>query len=810
MLLDDLRHAWRALRARPIFAAAVIGIMALAIGGNTAVFALVDAVLLSPLPFPHPDRLVTVTGVRAGTDQDPLSLPDFRDLQRGTRAFASLAAAFQWSANVTGGDAERLQGMRASASLFSMLGVPAAIGRTLVEDDERGSGRPVAVLTHGLWVRRFGADPAIAGRSIVLNGDAYTIVGVLPAAFVTPVRDAELVAPFPMDTDPRRAARDAGFLKVVGRLRDGVSLPQAIQDLDAIVAGLRAEYPATNATHLGVNIVEWHRALVARSRPLLVLLQTAVALVLVVACANLANLFLASALGREQAFAVRTALGASRGRLIREVLLESALLASAGSVAGVVLGTLGKGALQALAPVDVLSVAGGVGQGWRVAGMAILATALAAFAFAAVPACRIAGGRLGYPLHGVRTSGSRGGRTARRWLVGIEVAAASALVTAAVVLSQSFTRLLSVDPGFRADHLLTVRLSLPKTRYATPAEVQRYVERLQPKLRAIGGVSDVAAVNVVPLNGYRATADVWPADRPLPPPAERPEAHYRMISPSYFATFGVPLLEGRALDEHDGTGGEPVVVINRTLARQLWPDRSPVGEYLLLTDRGDALPRRPRIVGVAGDVKHFGLDAESTPDVYVAIPQVPDRTIQWLTNNMYWAMRTTVAPGSIRDAVKRAVREVDADVPASAMRTMAEALEIASAPRLLNVWLVRVFALAALALAMAGIYAVTAFSVALRTREIGIRSALGARFAQNLGVLVFDTARPIVAGLAAGAVLTLLVAPVMRSAVFEISPLDPTAMMLVTAVLLVIGLAAALAAAWRLRRIDPIIALRTE
>src|SRR6185295_123468 len=226
MLRDDLRHAWRALRARPIFAACVILIMALAIGGNTAVFALVDAVLLSPLPFQHPDRLVTITGLRAGTDQDPLSLPDFRDLQQGNRTFASLAAAFQWSANVTGGEAERLQGMRASASLFSMLGVPAALGRTLVDDDERGGGRPVVVLTHGLWRRRFGADPAAIGRSIVLNGDAYTIVGVLPQAFVLPVRDADLVTPFPMDTDPRRTARDAGFLKIVGRLRDGASIPQ--------------------------------------------------------------------------------------------------------------------------------------------------------------------------------------------------------------------------------------------------------------------------------------------------------------------------------------------------------------------------------------------------------------------------------------------------------------------------------------------------------------------------------------------------------------------------------------------------------
>jgi len=807
-MLDDIYHAWRSLTARRGLAVAVVLIMALAIGANTAVFALVNAVLLSPLPFRDPSRLVTVTGLRPGTDQDPISLPDFRDIRARTRAFDGLSAAFQWSANVTGGEAERLQGMRATAGLFPMLGVGAALGRALVPDDERGSGERVVVLTHGLWTRRFGADPRAIGTSLVLNGEAYRIVGVLPAAFVTPIRDAELVAPFPMDTDPRREARDMGFLRVLGRLRAGVTLEQATADLDAIVATLRSEYPTTNATHLGVMVTEWHRAIVARSRPLLLLVQTAVALALLTACANLANLFLADAVRRAPAFALRSALGAPRGRLIRGLLIESAILAAVGGISGVVLGMLARRTLIAFMPVDLLAVSGDAPLDWRVLIVTAGVTAGATLTFAAIPAWRIGRGDRRTALSGSRATG--GGRRARRWLVGIEVALASALVTQTVLLSQSFARLQAVDPGFRADHLLTVRLSLPKGRYGGTANVARFVETLRPRLLALPGVTDAAAVNVVPLNGYRATADIWPGDRPDPPQGERPEAHYRMVSPTYFRTFGVPLVEGRTLDERDTAASEPVVLVNRTVAARFWPDRSPVGQSLLLTDSGNDTVRRARIVGVVGDVKHFGLDREATADVYVAIPQVAEATVQWLMNNMYWGVRTSVPPETLREPVRRAIRSVDPDVPASALRTMEDAMAVAVAPRVLNLWLVRVFAVAALALAIAGIYAVTSFSVVERTREIGIRTALGARPGDNLRVLVIDVVKPIAVGLAVGGAITIAMAPAVRSALFGVDPLAPGAISGVSALLLGVGALAAFAAALRLRSIDPIVALRAE
>jgi len=806
---DELRQAWRALGAHLPFAATAVLITALAIGANTAVFSLVNAVLVSPLPFPHASQLVEVTGRRLDVERDPISLPDYLDLRDGNRSFAVLAAAFQWSANVTGGEAERLQGMRATSNLFTALGTQAALGRTLVPDDESGAARRVVVLSHGLWKRRFGADPNVLGLSIVLNGDAYSVVGVLPSAFVYPVRDADLVAPFPTSTDPRRTSRDLGFLRVIGRLRAGVTIEQARQDLDGIVARLRAEYPITNATHAGTTVAEWHSVLVARVRPLLLLLQAAVALVLAVACANLANLFLVAAIRREREFAVRSALGASRARLVREVFAESGLIAIAGCLGGVLLGSVARRMLLALAPGDLLTISNDAALDRHVIAFALTAATIATISFAAIPAWRLATGTLGAHLRdGTRTTGSIG-RTARRWLVGIEIALASALITMTVLLSQSFARLQSVDPGFRADHLLTVRMSLPRGRYRTRADVVRFTEELRSKLLGIRGVDDAAAVNVVPLNGYRATVDFWPADRPEPPAAERPEAHYRMVGPSYLSTFGVPLIQGRALDEHDTSISEPVIVINQTIAHRYWRGRSPVGEYLVVRDTGDNTVRRPRIVGVVGDVKHFGLDTESTADLYIAIPQVPEPSIQWLANNMYWGVRTTGEPAAVRESVRREIKAVDTDVPAS-MRTMDDMMEVAVAPRRLNLWLVRVFGIAALTLAAAGIYAVTAFSVSIRTREIGIRAILGARPLQNFTIVIADVSKPMLAGLAAGVLLSLAAAPALRTFLFAVNPVAPLTIALVSALLLSVGVLAALIGAWRLKSIDPVIALRTE
>jgi putative ABC transport system permease protein len=806
-LLDDFRYALRALRAHAMVAVPVALILSVAIGANTAVFALVNSVILSPLPFRDPWQLVTVQQTRADSAEEPLSLPDYRDLRDGTRTFQAMAATLQWSANLTGGEAERVQGMKASASFFSMLGTPAALGRTLIPEDEQGSGRRVAILTHGFWARRFGASADAVGTSILLNGDGYTIVGVLPGAFITPVRDAEVIVPFPMDTDPRRTLRDSGFLKVVGRLRPGVTSGQAQADLDAIMQRLRIEYPVTNATHLGTRVVEWRRALVAKQRPVLLLLQGAVILVLLIACANVANLFLAAALRREHEFALRAALGASRGRLVRQVLTEAAIVAAAAGAGGLLVQDITRKTLIVLAPPDLISLHPADASNPRVLGFSLVLAAVAALAFGAAPALRLSAGRSGTSLRAARGA-SASNRRLRTLFVSVEVALASALVTLALLLSQSVARLQAVDPGFAPEKLLTMRLSLPRGRYRLPADAQRFVEALRPRLTSLAGVIDAAAVNVVPLNGYHATADVWPADRPVPAPDQRPQAEYRMVSPTYVRTFGIPLLAGRSFEERDNASGEPVVLVSRTLARRFWDVGRAVGQTIAMDD--SPVTRQARIVGVVGDVKHYGLETESTPDVYVPIPQVPEVTIQWLTNNMYWGIRTSIDPAALGESVRRELRAVDPDVPASAMRSMEDALSLALAPRRVNLWLVRAFAIMALVLAAAGVYAVTAFSVALRARELAIRAALGARQRQNLHSVLADAMKPIAAGLIAGALLAGASAPALRALLFGIDAFAPAPLALVSATLLIVGVAAALAAARPVRRINPLDALKAE
>ncbi len=807
MLTDDLRCAWRALRARPAFTLTVVALMAFAIGANAAIFSLIDSVLLSPLPFRDPSRLVVVTGTRAGSQTEPFSIADFLDVRERTRAFEALAPAFQWSANLTGGEAERLQGMKTTSGFFSLLGVQPALGRAFLAEDDRRGGRRVALLTYGLWVRRFGGATDAVGTDIVLNGEGYTIVGVLRPDFVTPVRDAEVIVPFVVDGDPRRAVRDSRFLRVIGRLKADVGPDQAEADLARIVAALRVEYPNTNGTLTGAHVVEWHRALVAKARPALLLLQAVAGFVLLVACANLANLFLAAAIRREREFAVRAALGASRGRLARQVLLEGLLMAGAGAAAGLMMELLSRRSLLALAPADWLVAASDAAIDWRVVAFMGGVTSLAAIAFGSFPAWRVAAAAPATLLQSAgRDEGTAIGRNIRRMLVSMEVALATALVLMTVLLSQSFARLQAVDPGFRGDHLLTVRMSLPRNRYVHRADMQRFIDVLRPRLLAIPGVLDAAAVNVVPLNNYLATADVWPADRPEPPPDQLPEAHYRMITSGYFRAFGVPLIAGRVFDDRDTESSAPVVLVGRRLAERLWPDGTALGREIVMTD--SPVARRAAVVGIVGNVKHFGLEAEPTADVYVPIAQVPEFTIQWLANNMYWGLRTSVEPLALADAVRRALREVDPDVPASAMRSMEQVLEAAVAPRRLNLWLVRVFAIAALVLAAAGVYAVTAFGVASRTRELAIRAALGAGHARNLGSVLQDVARPIVVGLAIGAVMMGLATPALRSALFGVENVGIGPLVAVSGGMLAVAFVAAALGAIRMRVIEPVDALR--
>ncbi len=804
MVLDDLRYAWRAIRARPVFALTVAALMALTIGANAAIFSLIDAVLLSDLPYQDPSRLVLVSGTRADSDQEPFSIPDFVDVARQTRAFEALVPAFQWSANLTGGEAERLQGMKTTAAFFEMLGTPISLGRAFATDD---ATRQVAIISHGLWVRRFGGVGGALGEEMVLNGERYTIIGVLPDRFVTPVRDADVVVPFVREQDPRRDVRDSRFLRLIGRLRPDVSASQAQADVSAIVGALRKAYPTTNAAIAGAHVDTWHRALVSKARPALILLQAVALFVLLVACANLANLFLVSAIRRDREFSVRAAVGGSRLRLARQVLIEGALMASAGAAAGLLLDVWARRTIVALAPADWPAVASDASLDWRVLLFTAGATSIATLACSSLPAWRVAVANPATALQSAsRDDGANVGRGVRRALVSVEVALATALVLMTVLLSDSFARLQGVDPGFRRDHLLTVRLSLPRTRYAQRARVEEFIERLRPRLLALPGVADAAAVNVVPLNNYLATSDLWRADRPTPSPDQVPEAHYRMVTPGYLHTFGIPVIAGRVFDDHDTASSPSVVLVGHRLALRLWPGESPLEKEIVITDA--PVPRRATVVGIVGDVKHMGLEVEPTADVYVPIPQVPEFTIQWLTNNMYWGLRTTVEPDTLREAVRREVHSVDRDVPASSMKSMDEVLDAAVAPRRLNLWLVRLFAGAALLLAAAGVYAVTAFGVASRRRELAIRLALGAGYSTNMRTVLDDVLRPLVVGLIGGSVIVGLTMPALRAMLVGVQTVGPMTFGVVTSGVLGVSLLAASLGAVKLRVIDPLAALR--
>jgi putative ABC transport system permease protein len=797
----DIVQALRRLRHQPIFALGVIAVLALAIGANTAMFTLVDAILLKPLPLRDPDRLVTFTIVRPGNARQPLSLADLADFESDARTLGGIAAVFGWSANLTGaGDAERLQGMRVSPDYFELTGTSVALGRPLTADDEY---RAVVLLTHGVWLRRFGGAPEAVGRQVQLNGEAFDIVGVLRPDFVSLVRDAEVVVPFSPASDPRRANRAQGFLRVVARARPGATMEQIADDLDAIVRRLRAAYPDAHGTDTGALVRPLHEEISGRAAPMLRMLSAAVVVVLLVACANLANLFMVHAASRRRELALRTALGASRRRVVFQLLAEAAILAVAGGAAGLaVAGTLVQ-TLIAIGPRDLPRVAE-VGLDLRVAVVTLAVSLAASVMVGLLPALQASRGDLRESLQGADRTVARAGGRARAWLVFAEVALSTVLLVTAALLVRSFQQVQSVDPGFRPSHALSVRLSLPRGRYANRAAIQRFFEQVHPRIASLPGIRSVAAANVVPMNGYLATTSFQvegDVERDLP------ETHYRMVSPEYFDALGIPVRQGRTFTSADRSETQPVVIVSETFARMFLARSDALGARLRLDDGGKT-PRTVHVIGVVGDVKHFGPERESPLEVYVPIPQVPEPTTIWLANNMYWVVRTEGEPLAVANAVRREIAAVDPNVPASFVRSMGDWVEASVAARRFNLQLLAAFAVAALLLAAAGVYAVSASAVAARTRELGIRAALGASRLAIVRLVLRGALVPVVAGVAAGAAAALVSGRAISGLLFGVTPRDPASLGLVCATLMAAALVASYVPARRAGRVDPLEALR--
>ena len=801
--MTDLRHACRSLRKQPAFTVGAIAVLALAIGANTAMFTVVRAIVLQPLPLRDPDRLITFTIVRPGTDRQPFSLPDLADIIESNRTLEGVASMFGWSANMTGsGEAERLSGMRVSANYFELTGTDVAWGRPIQPDDEQ---RLVAVLGYGLWQRRFGADPHVVGRSIVLNGESFEVVGVLRQDFVALVRDAEVVAPYSPSTDVRRRNRAQAFLRLVGRVKPDVPVEHTSGDLTAIVRRLSKEYPDAHGADTGVRVASWHDEIVGRAAPMLWSLLAAVAIVMVVAGANLANLFLVRGAGRRREVAVRVALGASRFRVVAHSLAEAAILGGVGGLLGLVVARVVVDTLLAIAPAGLPRVAE-IAIDWRAALFTLLLSIGISAIVGSVPALQALRGDVRCGLQQGDRGSSVGAGRLRGALVFAEVALSTLLLVATALLARSFSEVQAVDPGFRPAQVLTVRISLPRARYASRAAIENFYNQAQPRLASVAGVDAAAAANVVPMNGYLATIAFY-TDGIVSKDA--PDAHYRMISPDYFRALGIRLLDGRAFTSADRHDSAPVAIVNQALARTYLPGRNPIGARLRLDD-GEKVPREVEIVGVVGDVRHFGLEREATLEVYVPIAQVPDPTTIWLANNMYWVVHTAGDPLAIANAVRRELAAIDASVPASFVRSMDQWLGGTLATRRFNLQVVAVFALAALLLASIGVYAVSAAAVASRTRELGIRAAIGASRLALLILVLRGAAAPVLAGLASGIVLALFVGQALSAMLFGVTPADAVSIGISAAVLATAALLATLVPALRAVRVDPMVALRTD
>jgi predicted permease len=805
-LWQDVRFGARTLAKSPGFTAVAVIALALGIGANSAIFSAVNTVLLRPLPFKDPERLVVVWE-KGNADEFPLnstSAANFIDWRDQNRVFEGASAMGRASFNLTGGGGEpvRVDGRRVSANLFSLLGVEPRLGRVfLPEEDAPGAGR-VVILSYGLWQRRFGSDPGVVGRPVVMNGTSYTVVGVMPPQFQFPSRQDELWVPIAFA--PQEAAnRGNNSYEVVGRMKPGVSLEQAQTEMSIITARLKQQYPDVVKTDASV-VVSLHEQMVGDIRPALLVLLGAVGFVLLVACANVANLLLARAAVRRKEIALRVALGAGRLRLVRQFLTESLLLAFLGGAAGLLLSFWGVNVLKAFIPENISEVSA-IGVDARVLVFTLVVSLLTGLIFGLAPAAQAANMDLNEMLKegGRDSSSGRSGNRVRGLLVVAEVAVSLVLLVGAGLLINSFVRLRNLDPGFRADNLLTMSIVLPQQKYSDHARRVTFFSELTSRVGALPGVRSAAVTNWIPLTMQGDTFGVSVEGRPDPGPEKRPDVVTRVVSAAYFDTMGIQLLRGRQFDEGvDREDSMPVAVVSETTARRLWPGEDPLSKRL---QPGGADPDGwIQVVGVAKDVRQFDLTAEPRLQMYLPYAQ-----FQWFVPRQL-VVKTDVEPTSLATAVRKAVWEMDKDQPVSDVRTMEEVLSESIARQRFSALLLGVFAALALALAAVGIYGVMSYAVAQRTREIGIRMALGAQAGSVLRLMIGQGLKLASAGVVLGLAGALLLTRVMSSLLFGVSATDPLTLVTISLVLVGVALLASYIPARRAAKVDPLVALRYE
>ena len=787
--------------------------LTLGIGANTAIFSVVNAVLLKPLPYPHPERLVRVYEKSQQFEQMSVSYPNFRDWQQQNQSFEQLAAFRYQGFNITGTQGpERVQGRMISSSFFSVLGVQPAWGRDIAPDEDRLGGQPVTILSYAFWQRRFGGDPEMVGKPIIINGKSHTIIGILPASFRF-YSPSDLFVALGSQDDPLFQTRDVHpGLRAIGRLKPNVTFEQARGEMENIALGLEKQYPASN-TGYSVTMVTMYDDMVGDIRPALLVLLGAVGFVLLIACANVANLLLARAAGRQKEIAIRTALGASRVRIVRQLLTESIMLGMVGGGLGLLLALWGTEALVAFIP-DVLPRTEDIGIDGGVLTFTLAMSLATGVIFGLVPAMQASKPDLNESLkEGGRTSQS-GRHRARGVLVVVEVALALVLLIGAGLMIRSIYGLRGVAPGINAKNVLTMSIPLSQSTYNEPAKIRMFYEQLLERLKGVPGVQRAAVNADMPLTGEDSEVPFWVSTGPRPAPEDMPFGLIYPISAGYAEAMGLPLLKGRFLSEQDTEKSPSVAVIDENMARELFPNQDPIGQRLTIRGIGP-MPEWPmEIVGVVGHVKHFGLDSDAKQKIqyqfYFPYRQVPDIFLPQMAENLTLVTRTTGDPVGLTSAIKDQVLAVDKDQPVSNVRTMEQIVSDSIAQQRFSMLLLGLFAAVALVLAGVGIYGVMSYSVAQRTHEMGIRMALGARATDVLGMVVKQgmmlAALGVVIGLAAAFLLTRL----MASLLYGVSATDPLTFIAISLLLAGVALGACFIPARRATKVDPMVALRYE
>jgi putative ABC transport system permease protein len=811
-LLQDIRYGVRMLTKNAGFTAIAVLTLALGIGANTAIFSVVNAELLRPLPFHDPGRLVSVdvTNSRTGWKSGNADYPDFEDWRSQNQVFEKIAAYYDNKLTLTGVEnPAHLEGEVVSADLFTLLGVTPKLGRTFlpVEDE---AGHNVAILEHQFWKQQFGGDPGIIGHTILLNNRAYTVVGVMPAGFEFPLqrKPVSLWTTFSADqstddnTPPLTKQRGAHWLKVIARLKPGVSIAQAQAAMDVISNGLAKQFPDTDK-YFGVQLEFEREKITSAIRPALLILMAAVGLVLLIACVNVANLLLARATTRGREIAIRSALGAGRKRVVRQLLTESMLLAGLAGCFGVLIAAWGNGLLARLVPQDLTRSGEIQTDSWVLAFTAGISL-LTGLVFGLAPALQISRSNLVDALKEGSLSTTAGSlrHHLRSSLVVVEMAVALVLLVSSGLLIRSLARLQNVNPGFDAHNVLAADVDLPDQKY-TNAKQDQFARELMRKLAALPGAESVAGVFPLPMAGAELQTNVTIEGRPVPE-SEEPHSNLFSVTPDYFRTMKIALLKGRDFTPQDGPGTSPVVIVNESLARQFFPGENPIGKRIRPGISVDEKPSRMReIVGVVADVKIKNLTSEWTPTYYVPQAQIP-------IGRLTVVIRSAGNPDALARPMAETVHSIDPDLPTYNVKTVEEYLDGTVAIPRFNTLLLGIFAGLALVLTAIGLFGVISYSVAQRTHEIGIRMALGAQPGEMMRLVVEQGVRLALFGVGLGLIAAFAFTRFLSSLLFGVTATDPLSFAIVVVTLLAVVLLACYVPARRAMSVDPMVALRYE